>query len=427
MKEVKQLQSVLKFNKVRIVNKCFQYSDDQVAIIGEKLEIALINYKGTKGTLYEISSNGSFIDLGTIEDDDIDFIKKKVFDNWTGYQAISDDFRQSIKLSLPFIGNDELRPIMSGLYLGTDYRTAATDAHALHLDKHNLNIKKDVVIPSNILKLPFDEIAFNDNYTRSIVRYGDVTVIFNNIEGKYPDFDAVIPQRDYYTKCVTFSSQDIKEMYDVAHTVNKETNAVYIKDNEVCVIKENSKSTINTVKIQEVKGGAEQVTILMPTMIDKDDTFNLDFGFNTKFLKNITPSGHSVKMYWYDTKKALRLEFIPEKTPTKKAPTKKVVQSDNSDLILELKKQIEELKKENELLKSKTVEIDQSIADIDRDLEIVVYSDRCLALFGEYTKERKDYIKNTLKGLFNTRLKYNNGVRAGWIVSNKYSKLVEAL
>lgn len=58
-------------------------------------------------------------------------------------------------------------------------------------------------------------------------------------------------------------------------------------------------------------------------------------------------------------------------------------------------------------------------------LEIVDYSEKAIAVFGE-TKAIKDQLKE-LGGKFNPALRYNGGKRAGWIFSKKQSDKVRAL
>ncbi len=58
-------------------------------------------------------------------------------------------------------------------------------------------------------------------------------------------------------------------------------------------------------------------------------------------------------------------------------------------------------------------------------LEIVDYSEKAIAVFGE-TKEKKDQFKE-LGGKFNPALRYGEGKRAGWIFSKKQADKVRAL
>ena len=61
----------------------------------------------------------------------------------------------------------------------------------------------------------------------------------------------------------------------------------------------------------------------------------------------------------------------------------------------------------------------------DESLDIVDYSEKAIAVFGE-TKAIKDQLKE-LGGRFNPSLNYNGGKRAGWIFSKKQAGKVEEL
>lgn len=80
--------------------------------------------------------------------------------------------------------------------------------------------------------------------------------------------------------------------------------------------------------------------------------------------------------------------------------------------------------------KTKETEKEESKAEPLEDsniegLEIVEYSEKAIAVFGE-TKEIKDQLKE-LGGKFNPALKYNGEKRAGWIFSKKQADKVRAL
>lgn len=68
---------------------------------------------------------------------------------------------------------------------------------------------------------------------------------------------------------------------------------------------------------------------------------------------------------------------------------------------------------------------DSEISQISGAVEIVDYSEKALAVFGE-TKEIKDQLKK-LGGRFNPSLKHNGEKRAGWIFSKKQAEAVREL
>jgi DNA polymerase-3 subunit beta len=109
-------------------------------------------------------------------------------------------------------GNDELRPVMSGVLceITEDYLTfVATDAHKLvryrRADIHP-KMNASFILPKkplNHLKniMPDDEnVEVNLEYTdtNAMMTFDDITLICRLIDGKYPNYDAVIPTKNPY-------------------------------------------------------------------------------------------------------------------------------------------------------------------------------------------------------------------------------------
>jgi len=107
-------------------------------------------------------------------------------------------------------GNDELRPVMSGVLceLNKDNLTfVATDAHKL-VRYSRADVKPGTnasfILPKkplNHLKniMPFDdeiEVKLEYNDTNAVLAFNDITLICRLIDGKYPNYEAVIPTQN---------------------------------------------------------------------------------------------------------------------------------------------------------------------------------------------------------------------------------------
>ena len=104
-------------------------------------------------------------------------------------------------------GNDELRPTMSGVFfeITEDNITfVATDAHKLvRYRRHDVKsaTPASLILPKKPLGLlktimPEDEevmVRFDFNETNAQIVFGDIVLICRLIEGKYPNYEAVIP------------------------------------------------------------------------------------------------------------------------------------------------------------------------------------------------------------------------------------------
>ncbi len=109
-------------------------------------------------------------------------------------------------------GNDELRPVMSGVLLEikNDFLTfVATDAHKLvryrwtdfKTDTHTSIIlpKKPLAHLKNVLVYDEDvKVSIEINDTNIKLEFDDIVVICRLIEGKYPNYEAVIPLQNPY-------------------------------------------------------------------------------------------------------------------------------------------------------------------------------------------------------------------------------------
>ncbi|NOY49056.1 MAG: DNA polymerase III subunit beta [Chlorobi bacterium] len=107
-------------------------------------------------------------------------------------------------------GNDELRPVMSGVLCELDTESVtfvATDAHKLVRYRRN-DLKSEqpasFILPKkplNHLKniIPEDddaELSLEYNESNAIIVFDNITLICRLIEGKYPNYEAVIPQQN---------------------------------------------------------------------------------------------------------------------------------------------------------------------------------------------------------------------------------------
>lgn len=124
---------------------------------------------------------------------------------------------KAINKTLFAAGNDDLRPVMSGVFceIATDKITfVATDAHKLvrysRFDTTS-EVSTSFILPSkplNILKsiLPKEEqVSIDFNQNNAFFTFGNVKLICRLLEGKYPNYEAVIPKQN--TNILTIDKQ----------------------------------------------------------------------------------------------------------------------------------------------------------------------------------------------------------------------------
>ncbi len=106
-------------------------------------------------------------------------------------------------------GNDDLRPVMSGVFFQLNPESlifVATDAHKLvKYERKDIKAneaaefimpKKPLTLLKNILSGSDDEVKIEYNDTNARFTFGNSVLICRLIDGKYPNYEAVIPREN---------------------------------------------------------------------------------------------------------------------------------------------------------------------------------------------------------------------------------------
>lgn len=163
-----------------------------------------IKFNIGKGNEIEIKTDSGKYKLQGEPGDD--FPKVPPIDNDDKILMKGSTFLRIVKKSLFAIGNDELRPAMTGMFMEhTDDKTnfVCTDAHKLsHTElRQNVTGKNfNFILPKKALQLlsaqiPDDEneitIQYNDKH--AFFSFGNYTLICRLVDARFPDYKAVIP------------------------------------------------------------------------------------------------------------------------------------------------------------------------------------------------------------------------------------------
>lgn len=138
-------------------------------------------------------------------------------------------------------GNDELRPAMSGVYFELNEDSlifVATDAHKLVRYKRNdlkaekgssfILPKKPLNLLKNILGNVTDEVIISYNETNAMFVFGNTSLICRLIDGKYPNYNAVIPTENP-NKLTISRTAFLSSIRRVSIFANKTTHQVRLK------------------------------------------------------------------------------------------------------------------------------------------------------------------------------------------------------
>ncbi|WP_299781359.1 DNA polymerase III subunit beta [uncultured Formosa sp.] len=187
----------------------------------------------------EISSNHGKYALAYANGNE--FPKAVSLDNPSTTTIVGDILATAISKTIFAAGNDDLRPVMSGVFFQftTESLTfVATDAHKLVkytredvaasevaefiMPKKPLNLLKGILAGSE------DEVIVDYNDSNAKFTFDNVELICRLIDGKYPNYDAVIPKENP-NKLTIARNQFLSSVKRVSIFSNKTTHQIRLK------------------------------------------------------------------------------------------------------------------------------------------------------------------------------------------------------
>lgn len=125
-----------------------------------------------------------------------------------------------IKEAVAFSADDELRPVMNGVFVDTE-NIVATDSYKLTYNKRKCAGTKTFIIPKKTIKLfnpKNDYSVFTDEKSQNyrFVDSNGAEIIFRCVEGKYPAYRNVIPNVNTANYVFKISKAGLLEALDAA-------------------------------------------------------------------------------------------------------------------------------------------------------------------------------------------------------------------
>lgn len=196
----------------------------------------------------------------------------------------ADVLNRAISKTLFAAGNDDMRPIMSGVFFEIEpesVRFVATDAHKLvRMTRSDIGGESASFIvprkPLNLLKGALSSLKSEVNlqYTENnaLFTFENVTLMCRLIEGKYPNYEAVIPKENPFK--LTIDRLDfLNSIKRVSIFANRSTNQVRLK-----------------LTGSEIQLSAEDLDFANEAHEQLACTFvgdNMEIGFNSRFLQDM--------------------------------------------------------------------------------------------------------------------------------------------
>ncbi|MBN1338749.1 MAG: DNA polymerase III subunit beta [Bacteroidales bacterium] len=241
----------------------------------------------SQSMIVEISAGEGKFKLSGHKSDE--FPEIPVIEEATSMMIKSDILSGAFSHTIFATGNDDLRPVMSGVYCeinNDDITFVATDAHKLVrykrtdagaenpssfiLPKKPLNQLKNILPDEKEIKLEYDK-------TNAYFEFENVSLICRLIEGKYPNYEAVIPKENPH-RLILDRSQFISAIKRVSLYANQSTNQLRIK-----------------ISGQELTLSAEDIDFSNEAKERLSCSYegeDMEIGFNSKFLLEMLQNLH---------------------------------------------------------------------------------------------------------------------------------------
>ena len=212
---------------------------------------------------------------------------------------------KGIQNTLFAAGNDELRPVMSGVYMEINTNTilmVSTDAHKLVKYENNVetnpNHSASFICPKKPLQLLKNTISEDDNNikieynkTNLIFAFENMQIYCRLIDGNYPNYQAVIPKENPNILNIE-RDKLLSSLKRISIFSNKSTHQIKLKINGNSI-------DVSAEDIDFSNKGNENIKV------DYDGQ-DMEIGFNGKFLIEIlnTLQSEKINIYFSNPSKA---------------------------------------------------------------------------------------------------------------------------
>ena len=278
-------------NTVSVSMKIESKSKGKIAIPGKMLLDTLKSFPDQPLTFdineethgIEISSGNGKYKLNGHNPDE--YPKIPELEDGTSFKIDSSILFSGINKTIFATGNDDLRPVMSGVYMqvgGDSLTMVATDSHRLVRFKRNdvkANTEASFILPKKPLNLLKNllgyanaevEIIFNEK--NASFTFENIRLVCRLIEGRYPNYEAVIPKKNPFK--LNMQRDDLmNSIRRVAIFSSKSTNQVKLNI-------QGSELQLTAEDLDYSNSAAERLTC----QYEGED---MEIAFNSKFISEM--------------------------------------------------------------------------------------------------------------------------------------------
>lgn len=145
-----------------------------------------------------------------------------------------EELLNALRHTLPCIGNDPIRPVLSGIFfhrIGDTINLVSSDTHVMSVCPINVEggIEESFIVPGNVAAFVkdnvTDEVSIVSEDTAIFFELGETYVQARKIEGKFPNYANVIPKKsENILTCETAKLSQVVKRVSICS--NKSTNHI---------------------------------------------------------------------------------------------------------------------------------------------------------------------------------------------------------
>lgn len=272
-KQIEKISGMIKNKSIPICDGC-RVKEGNLIMTDLEVFVTVKNFPAPEGVysdrkLFLALSEQNLPVENLLTDEDFPVLPEQ---NWNElgdlYKSDLDKIRNATKVT----GKDDLRPVMKGVFFDKG-EICATDAHILYWDRLNLAFEQSFNIRAKIVKFllgDYFRLAVSDEWVK--FENSDLTVISRLIEGKYPNYKAVIPT--YASASFLFDNKEMTRLLEEGKNfINETTKMVVISPGKLV--------------FQDIERNIEVEKECSMQVINYENVENLTFGVNLNFLKTL--------------------------------------------------------------------------------------------------------------------------------------------
>lgn len=198
-----------------------------------------LTFSAKENNTVEISYQGGKSELAYVNPED--FPNTVDIEESSSTTVLADTLASAISNTIFATGNDSLRPVMNGVFFQfseNDAKFVGTDAHKLVKYTRNdisnaqpaefIMPKKPLNLLKSVLAGSEDEVLVEYNETNAKFSFEDFNLTCRLIDGKYPNYEAVIPNENP-NKLIIDRTQFLNTVKRISIFANKTTHQIKLK------------------------------------------------------------------------------------------------------------------------------------------------------------------------------------------------------